>query len=69
MTALIGFLAAAASTWQLIAGMNSGTMSALGQVYTTAEREKQPIRFWLFSGFNVIMLISGVWLFGSEFSK
>ncbi len=59
----------AVSAWHLVAGWRTGTMSAVGQVYATADSAKQPMRFWLFGGFNVLLLFGGVALMIDELSS
>jgi hypothetical protein len=48
--------------WQIAEGLRSGKISAVGQVYATAERSKQPVRFWFFLAFNLILIVAGLLL-------
>ena len=68
MIGLVWAALIAMALWHLFAGMRTGTMSALGQVYATAEKTRHPVRFWFFGGFNLLMLLTGILLLGSEFS-
>lgn len=38
----------------------------MGGVYATADREKRPIRYWLFAVYNVLMALAGILLFVAE---
>lgn len=48
-------------------GWRRGCMSAMGVPYATAERAKQPLRFWFSAAFNVLVLFAGVMLLTEEF--
>ena len=47
-------------------GWRDQRMSAMGGVYATADREKRPIRYWLFAVYNVLMALAGILLFVAE---
>jgi hypothetical protein len=45
------------AAWEIVFGLQSRQMSALGSVFTTAARDRQPVRYWLFFGLNALFLI------------
>lgn len=59
-------LGIALAIWQIIAGFRSRNVEAFGQVYTKASRDRQPVRYWLFLGLNVIWLLVFTVLFFHE---
>ena len=69
MITLIYLLVVLLAGWQLACGLRTGEMSALGQIYATAQRVKRPVRFWFFASFNVLLIAAGVILLAEELQR
>ncbi|MES2303004.1 MAG: hypothetical protein V4521_13180 [Pseudomonadota bacterium] len=54
------------AAWQIVVGVRTGDISAVGGVYSSAIRSTQPFRFWLYFLLNTIYLIVGLVLFIQE---
>ena len=59
----------AAAVWHLVTGLRSGTMSALGAIYATANRQKQTSRYWHFAIYNMLLIVAGLILLIETLSK
>lgn len=52
--------------WEIIVGIQARRISPLGYVYLRAHRDKEPVRFWFFFGFDALFLIVFAFLLVGE---
>ena len=54
------------AAWQIVSGIRTGEISAVGGMYSSATRTTQAFRFWLYFLLNTIYLILGLVFFIQE---